>query len=67
MGHLEMLLAEGDTEDGDIEQYAEEKMGEPDPYTTHKEPDDVHHRTQTAGLSFLRDDLRTEWPQTEYS
>lgn len=67
MRHLEMLLTERYSQDGDIQQYTEEDMGEPYPYTTHKEPDYIHHRAQTTGLTLLGLDLRAEGPQTEHT
>ena len=53
MGELEVLLAEGDADDGDEEQATEEHMREPYPQSTDKEPQDVHARVQATTCGFL--------------
>lgn len=62
MGELEVLLAEGDANDGDIEQAAEEYVSEPYPNTADEEPQDIHSRVQTAAGGLLPH-LRAKGPQ----
>ena len=62
MGELEVLLAEGDADDGDVEQAPEEHMREPYPQSADKEPQHVHGSVQTAAGGFLLH-LRAEGPQ----
>ena len=64
VGELEVLLAEGDTDDGDEEQAAEEHVREPDPDATDEEPQHVHGRVQTAAGG-LFPHLRAKGPQSQ--
>ena len=66
MGELEVLLAEGDADDGDIEQAAEEHMREPNPNTANEEPEDIHSGVQTAAGGLLLH-LRAKGPQSQES
>lgn len=66
MGELEVLLAEGDANDGDIEQATEEYVREPYPNTTDEEPQDIHSGVQTAAGGLLLH-LRAKWPQSQES
>ena len=66
MCELEVLLAEGDADDGDIEQAAEEHVREPYPNTTDEEPQDIHARVQTAAGGLLLH-LRAKRPQSQKS
>ena len=53
MGKLEVLFAKGDANDCDIQQAAEEDVGEPNPNAADEEPQDVHAYVQTAAGGFL--------------
>ena len=66
MGELEVLLAEGDADDGDIEQASEEHVREPYPNTTNEEPQDIHSGVQTAAGGLLLH-LRAKGPQSKES
>lgn len=66
MCELEVLLAEGDADDGDIEQAAEEHMRKPNPNTTDEEPQDIHRGIQTATGGLLLH-LRAKGPQGQKS
>ena len=61
--HLEVLHAEGDTDDGDAQDDAEEKMDQGDLPPAGQNPDDVHDGRQAAGLFRLVYDLMTEGPE----
>lgn len=66
IGQFEMLLAEGDADDGDVEEQSEEDMGEPDPHASHEEPDDVHQGVE-ASTGGLLHDLRAKGPQGKHA
>ena len=66
MSELEVLLAEGDANDGDIEQAAKEHVREPNPDAANKEPEDVHCGVQTSAGGFLLH-LRAKGPQSQES
>ena len=66
MGELEVLLAEGDADDGDIEQAAEEYVREPYPDAADEEPQDIHSGVQTAAGGLLLH-LRAKGPQSQES
>ncbi len=53
MGELEVLLAEGDADDGDVEKATEEHVSKPYPQSTDEEPQDVHARVQATTCWFL--------------
>ena len=55
ISQFEMLLAEGDADDGDAQEQSEEDMGEPDPHSSHEEPDDVHQGVKASAGGFLHD------------
>lgn len=42
-GQLEMLHAEGNADDGDTKQKSPKEVGQENPETSDKKPDDVHH------------------------
>ena len=48
-----MLHTEGDTDDGDAEDYPEKEMGQEYPYSPYEEPDDIHEEGKTTAT--LRD------------
>ena len=66
MGKFEVLLAEGDANNGDIEQAAEEYVSEPNPDTTNEEPQYIHSGVQTAAGGLLLH-LRAKGPQSQES
>lgn len=66
MGELEVLLAEGNANDGDIEQAAEEYVSEPNPNTADEEPEDIHSGVQTTTGGLLLH-LRAKGPQSQES
>ena len=66
VGELEVLLAEGDANDGDIEQATEEHVREPNPNTADEEPQDIHSGVQTAAGGLLLH-LRAKGPQSQES
>ena len=55
ISQFEMLLAKGDADDGDAKEQSEEDMGEPYPYTSHEEPDDVHQGVKASAGGLLHD------------
>lgn len=66
MGELEVLFAEGDANNGDIEQASEEHVREPNPNTADEEPENVHCGVQTAAGGLLLH-LRAKGPQSQES
>ena len=66
-GQFEMLHAEGDSDDGDAEDYPEKEMRQKYPYSPDEEPDDIHEEGKTTAT--LRDvnNLTAERPEGEHS
>ena len=66
VSQLEMLLSEGNADDGDAEQHTEEHVREPYPDASHEKPDDIHHAAQTA-MRHLPAHTRAKRPQRQQS
>lgn len=61
--HLEMLLSEGDADDGDIKKDAEDDVAEPCPQTTEDEPKDVQGDADATRWAVRLLHRRTERPE----
>ena len=62
-----MLLAEGNTDDGNAEYEAVEDVCEPYPDAANEEPQHIHEDAQTAWLRLPPFHFRTEWPDGQHT
>ncbi len=62
-----MHVAEGDADDGDVEEEPEAEMGQTNPEAADEEPQHVHEEVQTACLLRLMLDMGAEGPEGEYA
>lgn len=67
VGELEVLLAEGDADDGDVEQHPEEEVRQHDADAAEEEPQNVHQGVEASRFAFRFLDLFTEWPQSQHA
>ena len=65
MGELEVLLAEGDADDGDVEQHSEEEVRQHDADASEEEPQHIHQGVEASRLAFRLLDLFPERPQSQ--
>lgn len=64
-GELEMLLAEGNADDGDAEEQAEENVHEPRPKAAENNPEDIEGKADAAGWLIGRSDVGTKGEEAE--
>ena len=57
-----MLPSEGNTDNRDAKQQTKGKMGQTNPESTYKYPDNIHQQRQAPGRTSVVDDRFPEWP-----